>query len=728
MRILVLLFLGLLTAFTPTDGFASRTRLHITYKGAPASGGAFATLAPGAGFNGTPCSGYAGGTCLTAITRTTAQPAIHWIVPSERRLVSDQTLCVDADAKGGIDHVRFYGEGGTTDVTTPQVITDTNANGATRKRWGYCVTLDAAAWRAKTTTGTGRLFAEAFPVDGTMQSRRIGLDDIDRGDYTMVTVPRAAEYEWPGDADGTKTVCPSGCDYTTIKLAMDAARAAAAPAPRIVINTTGNYEIEDTTQGNGDTFLELTAAPGVTATIRSAAAYRGAPTDPFAWSWEAGWNKIHFKGSGIVLDIKNWTNVDNAGPDWFDGIRVVNSAGPQAIYFNGGAHPGFGGGAIPSYWDDVYFEYGIAANPFTFQRYVIGAQLKGVWGDLFSQTHYVANTYVRGADSTFLRDLNPGMTIHFSCSGCGHTTASVSKDFGDGQAGGNITLKVDGVVTHTIPASYFSTGTNPTVNDIVAAINSFSAEGWSASVATPTKGLTRPGGIGCQSPFTNQNAFNTDFTPTVCFDVHGDWFQNGGFGNVILRNNFAWEIVDYSSFFNFDAADTEDVAILNNAFLGGSGAGSGFVSDSRFGVTRRHFLVRGNTFQMRVFRVKATAGDQTYSEFKNNIVLDNAYTDTGSGSTCSNDTPWVNNLYGTPSSCDANAAPGESGNVTYTSSGFSALFAGVASGNVREAASGTISVNLKAKVDDYDQRFCLRSANDNIGAWSKNCAATALPF
>ena len=70
-----------------------------------ANGGLSGPVGPGPIWNGTPLSG---GTPPTDPTRVTAKPAVHWLIPSDLRLVSNLTIGVDADATGGVKQVDFW--------------------------------------------------------------------------------------------------------------------------------------------------------------------------------------------------------------------------------------------------------------------------------------------------------------------------------------------------------------------------------------------------------------------------------------------------------------------------------------------------------------------------------------------------------------------------------------------------------------------------------------------
>lgn len=673
------------------------------------------TLAPGAGFNGTPCSGYPGGACLTAVTRSTAAPAVHWIVPSDLRVVNDTLVCVDADAKGGVSKVRFYGEGGSVDVTAPGLIQDTDVNGRARTRYGYCAKLDSAAWKAKTTTGSARLFAEAFPVDGTMQSRRIGISHNDyNGDYQMVVYPRPTANDW------SRTVCASGCDYSTIKLAIDAAAAAGAKAPLITIGASGFYELQNRTpEASGDGFMTITTAPGVTATLGRATPYSGSATNSGnAWLWTPGWEAIEFRGQGILFDQRNWTVVNTSKPVWFNGVRFTNSIGTRDTYYwNGAGHPIFGA-AAGAYWDDSYVEY--LSGGLEGQRYVINTQVRNTYGDIFSQTHYLFNNYVRGATAEFFRGATPGIRLSYSGGGAG--TVDV--------AGNTLTLKQNGAPVATIPLGTYATDQYPTVDAVVAAVNA--TPGWTASAANGK------GGMRASFLWNSAGLVVTTNTPIVAAqDIHGDWWQSysgaNTRSNVLIRGNVMRDAALYNSYIFDDAAVGQDFIFKNNIWQGRGVGGMGVG-----GNTRSHFVFDNNVLEGWIQRNQGSAGDKLYSEFRNNIV--GTVTSNGAPGACIQDAPWVNNLYYQHpfAGCSMNAAPGESGNFTYAvadintgwQDNFEALFVGAATGNFVPANGSAIALNLKPLVDSLDQRGCLRQANDGVGAWatSLTCTITAWPF
>jgi hypothetical protein len=275
--------LSLLPLALPTQSSASVfLRLLGRPPTAPASTpSTLPVVGPAVAWNGTAKSG---GTPPTDPTRTTAKPAIHWLMPSDLRLVSNVVIGVDADCSGtaggslfGVKQVDFWVEGTVQTVTSPMFYTDTDANGSSRTRWGYWIALNAAAFKAVSTTGEARIYATAVPNDTTMQSRVIGYDGYTSydGNYPMSVFPRAAQN------DRSKTVRLDGTgDFTTLIAAIDDAAtfvAGGGEAPLITITQTGSYEAANTTRTIGAGWpvaksrCQIAAGSGVTATLGRAA-------------------------------------------------------------------------------------------------------------------------------------------------------------------------------------------------------------------------------------------------------------------------------------------------------------------------------------------------------------------------------------------------------------------------------------------------------------------------
>jgi hypothetical protein len=697
------------------------------------------TVGPGASWNGTALSG---GTPPTDPTRTTAKPAIHWLVPSELRFISGNNIPigVDADANGGVQRVDFWVEGRIFSVYAPYFYRDTDASGRPRSRFGYWITLNAASFTSVSTTGEARIYATAYPNDPTMQARTIGITsgvpatDNLRGDYALTVYPRAAANDW------VKTVAPTGADYTTIAAAITAARAASAEAPLITITATGSYELTSDTNNyaNGKGFCTITASSGVTATLGRASAF--APSTPASWPWLPGWDGIEFRGSGIVFDQRNWSTINTTTkPAWFNGCKFTNSIGTlYSYYWNGLIHPGFGANNS-NYWDDVTVEYNARGSALGNQRYVRGCTVNQYADDLFTGTHYVANNYVRYYEIAFFigttENLVTNVVTNFTGLRInGPANATVSKTAGDAQ-GGNLLLRVSGSTVATIALGYYGNDTNPTIDAVVTAINAY-GNGWSAS-AQNSRGAMRPSALGAT---TGHAASFTDLvaTPTINLnageDYHADWWQGytGGVTrqNVIIRDNTTrdsgLQATANATIFLDDDVGTlyADFIIKNNVWTG------------RYGVTRlgtdqlSHVVYDNNSNEAPISRRQSPAGDQIYSSYKNNASAVLSYNAAG---TWVGDAPWINNSYIVASGNDPISGGSNSGNFTVPNDGnattyWKLLFVDYAGGDYRPVTAGTLLSNLKTKINSFDGTGIVYSTSDVVGARSKNGGAPSYPF
>jgi hypothetical protein len=750
------------------------------------------TLAPAAAFDGTPCSGY-GGTCPnsdapkftcapgavsnygggcqtvpgTPIARTQAQPAILWTTAPHQRLVTDKLICVDADAKGGVAYVRFYGEGGVADVRTPGFVHYTDVNGKLRTKWGYCVRLDAAAWRAETTTGSGYIFAEAFPVRSDMTSRIIGhahtytdaggrtYDTVQyAGNFRMVVYPRTAEHDWPGDADGVKTVCASGCDYATIKLAIDAAVTASAEAPKIVLNATENYELESrgSTYTSGKGYLTIAAATGVTATLRRATAYSGSETNAgSAWTWTPGWDGVEFRGEGVVIDRRNFQTVTfSSRSPWVNGAKITNSIGTRdTAYWSGSTPPDFSWSHVP-FVQDATIEYVVGATNGALAT--INTTVRDTAGMIFNSAHYVYGLYLRGYSNRWFYRSPAALKIAYNGAG----TATLTET-GTESAAGSLALKVNGSTVTTIALGKISTDTNPTIQHVVDAINTY-GNGWSASVQN-SRGALRASLLsaddqgGAATDTAVASGAGTSFY--AAFDVHAEWamwFNSPQadssltpLQNLIYRNNISRDLTGESGpVVNPACGFCYDIIVKNNVWVADPIVLNADYDNARVGAwnfsgpVQSHTVWAHNIMQAGINRIQnGSFTDLTFSQFEANVV--GAGFRTG-GSDFSADQAWNGTFFFECCGIGNMATTGGSNNTKYLThnpgdsgviaeQAFVDLFRDVANGDFRPAASGTVETNLKSANDNYDARGCRRSASDYAGAWSKNCVGRpSYPF
>jgi hypothetical protein len=617
--------------------------------GIPASGAAIPYVAPGAGWTGAAKSGGvpavfpAGVVTADPITRTTAKPAIHWLVPSNMVLVpgTDLVIGVDADASGtaggslfGISQVNFWVEGTTQTVTTPSFYTDTDANGASRTRWGYFIKLRQSDFAAHLTGSEVRIFATAVPNDTAMQNRVIGYDlfnaGLDDGNYPLSVLPRSTANDFAYTVNATNNdVTPN---FTTLKKALTQGALDNAERPIITFTATGFYEAENLTNhvSIAKAFCTVTHSVGVVATIRRAVAYT--PNSPSSWPWTPGWDGIEFRGSGIVFDQRNWSIIQLSRPSWFNGCKFTNSIGTRdSLYWNNGTGPGFvGTGPLMCWMDSVYSEF--VSGVFMNNYYGINCQWKQTGGSIFTGNHYIYNTYGRDYSNSFFRNPINRISITYTNPG-GHTTASISRPASVG-SGNVLTLKVDGTAVTTIALGYYSNEVNPTVQDVVNAINAFAA-GWSASVlnAGGAWSASLIGFNGSSWAQTDVNAFGITVNFNATPDPHGEWWQ--GYGpssaaqsppareNVLHRNNVARDSATEPFWNNDDSGNgdqSQDHIYKGNIFLGG-GQNTGFGGNASGANSMGHMVFENNTIETNsITRSEDSIGDKVYSSYRNNII------------------------------------------------------------------------------------------------------------
>ncbi|HEX3365559.1 hypothetical protein [Phenylobacterium sp.] len=708
---------------------------------APLPGGAIPVVGPGTRWNGTPLSG---GTPPIDPVRTTAKPAVHWLVPSDLRLVSNLTIGVDADAKGGLKQVDFWVEGQVQTVTAPSIFTDTDANGNSRSRYGYWITLNASAFKIISTTGEARLYATAMPNDTTMQSRVIGYDLVNGGltdgNYPVSVFPRAVANDFTLNVrlDG------AGGAYTSLNAAIAAAKTintggAPAEAPLIVFQQTGTYAPVDigSIYGGGKGFCTITHAAGITATI---ARTSFTPNNSSTWRWTPGWDGIEFRGAGILFDMKNWCGfVFSSKAAWFNGCKFTSSAGSRdTVYWNGGppyssgeAGANLGAGpTAPSYWDDVYVEY--VSGMMQAQRYCQGTQHNSVYGDVFSGTHYLARNYTRFTNSDFYHNNLTMLSVLYTNPG-GHTTATVTKTGSDG-ATSTFSLQVDGTtVLGPLTLGKYIGDANLTIQDLANTINTF-GNGFSATVGNG-RGSWRAsvlGGEGGGSNPTVANCFGVTVAITGYLGIHADWWQgydgsNATRQNVIMRGNIARDGAFSGMLNNDDVGNPNDNSwdhiLKGNVWLGTADVPTGFGNTAATQLCS-HYVFENNVHEPAVARFQGNGGDKVYSSAKNNII-GGAYTNQSGTFTWTDDAPWINNFY-TPSYQGPMTGGGNAGNVAVTT--FSALFVDYANGDVRPAVGGALLSNLFPKVNALDGRLNAFASTDVIGAWAKGDPPYTYPF
>jgi hypothetical protein len=737
------LLAGMVAATTAVNSSALANFWHL--KGLGGGGAAPPLVGPDvAHYTGAPLSG---GTPPTDPVRTTAKPAVQWWQPSENRMSGDMVIGVDADALGGVAYVDFWVEG-TVQRVTQSLYVDTDVNGNTRKRLGFWITLNSAAFKAVSTTGSARIFATATPNDGTMQVRTIGntlvapsgLPGAANGDRKMIIYPRATA------SDFDKTVGVGG-DYPTLDAWIAAAKAASAEAARATIITNGSYEFSTVTGAlytGAKGFHVVRAGSGISATVGRAVFPSGASS---TWALDPLVECLEFRGSGITVDFRNFTVLGNGSytrGHRFNGCNVTNSVGTRdTLYWNNGPRPQSGNpGLAPGYFEDCVITY--ISGLTTFQILTCGNKTHMVGEHLWSGTHFTANNYVHSYNSGFIRNVTAALTLAYSGAGTATIDKTGGSDTGTGNggaSGGALVLKVNGSAVKTYSLGQIASDTWYKISDIVADINA-NVAGWTATLIDDTRRASGIIGVTGASTngFTGQAITSTPLTLNTWFDHHCDMTQMYTGGGTNIRENVLHRaniVVGISS----DAATGGYANPGTNAFRYDSWLNDVVITDCAYGTpnmlgssdfgggrTYSHLLHRNMVHEGPTNLVASTC--DAYCRYEQ-CVLGQIGWDTANGPTpLTFKDSYIANGFQNSGSGAAFVASPNSGNVTFnatTSTNFhlNTLVQDPIVGDFRPLAL----MPTKAKISDHDALDNLRIATDAIGTFSSTqVAAPSYPF
>lgn len=592
---------------------------------APPSG----LLAPNAQWSGSAGSGYGGSNAAapTNPTRTTAMP---WILPlfvPGVRATGQMDIWFEAGALGGLTKVTVYCEGNKVDVAAPTTCTYTDANGLPKVLpSAYKVTLDIATALGLSTTGCMQIYAEAVPVDGSMQHHVIGPFDV---------FPASSLYDHAAFDVG------SGQTYATIQAALNAAHTAASIWPKIVLHDTANYDCTASvtvthnctapTPGVAGTggLATITTTGGATATLIATGVTTAA---------RLKYDGLHFLGSGIVLDPGQFQQfyVETAGIGklWFDGCQVVNSFGSAQLVNK----------AVPAlYWlrtpataqTTNYYATEVSLSGMfdglQYHNLVRTCSLTNISSDALDNNRCIYGTTVTTLDPTALTGGQVGNGTALTVLYSGASATATFQKTGTNSNAGNIILvdTVNGTSTFAYTATFSNGQTNYTVQDVANFINGIA--GWSATVSdnsryaaalsnTPTVHSSAIAAISCK---TSQNF-------TTLFDVHSDGCQNfsisgynePGYADSVLGNRaFAYNswlnVIDSQLFYgdksgSGGATSTQwaDCGIHNNVW---QEIGATTSQTQVFG-TQSHVVFQANTLDNQTFSLRSDqASPSTYA-------------------------------------------------------------------------------------------------------------------
>jgi hypothetical protein len=728
------------TVSTLTKNFLAQTLVDPAAPAIPSIG-------PGASWNGSPGSGYQG-----ALPTTNAfpgwtmrnysdrpRPAVAMTNPYGIRFSTDLTIGVDAECVGGIARINAYAEGSVIPITTKVLKADTDVNGNARRREGYYCKLDVAAFLAKNTTGTVRVWFEAVPVDTTnFDSRFIGPFDF---------YPRSTAYS------STYNI-GAGQPYATLKAAITAARAGGAggtfeEAACFVFKTSGNYELEDETSLANHLctkgFWTIMADPAVTVTLlKSTIDF----TNPTHWQWSPQIEGIEFRGNNITYDMKycsgitgtyRYVQTPGGYPNWFNGAHLINSLTQNTWYWNGDIRPQFQ--ISPSFFDDTKLEYlsnGLADSEYVIGTTVLDCNFAGPTG-----TPYLAYNYYNGFNPNFFFYAHDNLRISYTGAGSAHIASAGSYGVGytdNPLACNTLTLTVNGATVLTMPCGTKPQDTYRRWSAMAAAINGLA--GWHATLGSD---LNDPSNDSNTAWLIINNAVtSTPLSIGYYRDFHTDFLHFNEptmYENVICRGQrvvgdvYSTQAADTLTMFRFADGGvfrSMDTFLLDNAIHKGGQISVGGSFDCS------HLVCAGNSFGWRSPEPSGT-NFHNYCFFQDNAM--SFYWASNSGPT---GIGYVDNFFVTNFSIasslpvgalhhgnyvigDTTNPTGPSATSVYDSqTPTAALFTNIDSGDFRPASGSALLSDLKVRRGKWDcMGYPRNTSGDVAGAFSKD---TPAPF
>lgn len=653
-----------------------------------------------------------------------------WLTGSEFCLFQDRIFGVFADALGGINNVKFFGDCATTTLTTPIVHTYTDAAGNTQTLLGYFINLKAALWYGAHNVGSvAQIWAQATANDGTMQTRIIGNSAVTgspvfKTDYPMLWYPRSAE------SDFAHTIGPVTGTYPDIPAFTAAAGAAGAERPIGTFVDTGFYELGYTAAFYGPFLgqrMVLTNGANAKATLR-----RSTPFDPenvtgsgaaAANYWRNGWSggiELRNTGpnnstNGLWIDQRNVFGGIFLKPNgcWLNGCRIINSDPHPFTYCNGLPAPTWnfsddnGNPNNPFSTATIYEDIG---NSMAFAPLCLGLKIRNCLASLFDDSDFVIGTYSRDCDSEIIHGPKNAMTV--IATGVGAATIQITHA---AQSDPAVITLVDSNGTQTVNPGLKPSDGNMLISDVVATINA--RIGWTAVTLDPNT-------VGAQ--FLESTAGGAPVSvaslltlPVAVLGLHAEWWHNNSSGGT-RQNVVHWGNVSTNCVWSTGVWDGEnslqDAIVKGNAWSCGSdnGAGGGVSGINNQFSASSHVVYCNNYIDTQFALFTGLADVYT-------LVGQNAFTNISSVPI--NSYPALNdNAFGGALPTQPNP-PYASGNFQLTGGDFAALVinATVNVGDFRPNTSGKYFSNLKTALDPIDGRGNLRNPAANseaIGPWA----------
>jgi hypothetical protein len=473
-------------------------------------------LRPGSSWNGTAGTGFVLFPAPTDPTRTTAKPAMRLLVPPNQYFTDELLVGVLAganyqqslSANMGLQCVIAHYEGNSVVIGSPSWRSFPDANGVMCTYFGFWAIL-----KRDGRNGHANVYFEAVPRDGTMQKRVIGpfqySPQATLYDYDLTVAPTPAEV--------------AGSHYKTPLAAMNYLRGVSAQNPRITFTETANYTTWNSGSGyTGNGYCNFEAAPGVTATITQLDSGGVNPGYNSTQQNRTRWNGMHFKGEGIVFDMRYlgawFAEVGTVRQHWLDGVRFTNSGGGNELWQKR-ARPYPGLVREYAYFTECYIEY--LSNPLRSATLVRGCVCYKTFDDQASGTACVVGTEFRDVDSEWLKVEIAALTVQYTGAGA---TATIEISGSPGSNNRVVNCKVDGssVGTFTVlnTEAGFLAGTNYDVSDVVAFINGLAD--WTASTTDDTRAAVWLGKTG----FTSNQAITATDVKTAPLTLYTRLFPH----------------------------------------------------------------------------------------------------------------------------------------------------------------------------------------------------------
>lgn len=565
--------------------------------------------------------------------RTVAKVIAAFTMPSFQRVNSGLfSVRVKADASGGINNVRFFGDCASTTVTNPKLVSVMTVHGTTRHEYVYEILLDIDSFISRNASdNTVNIYAECTATDSAnITTRTIG---------PLVVYPERASRNDTANGvhigyfslDGRPG--PDGNPSSIgIVDALAAARTAILGGKTAAVLTciqTGQYVPGS---GHADSYATpargycvVTTQPGITCTIG-----RNSIPDlnnSASWAWASSINGVEWRGSGIVFDNAYFsvTLSQNSSdrPDWFNGCKWIDSLGRDRLW-NGQPHPGRGPEGTTttifrSYYTDCYFENG--SSPFLASPGLldIGNRSNWTFGDLHSGGAFVHSAHDTNSSSAWFRTALDEIRLTYS----GPGTASIAKSGYGGpnaNSSGDITVVVNNV-PYTLKPKRFPNEANISdlsfwsFEDLSACLNSI--PGIKSTTLSSNSGRQARYNYAPQAIGATTNGWQptevssrAPFTIKSFIDIHGDWYQSGLPGNVIIANCIVSGTNNDFSGMLFMGNEIDSL-VENNIFNA--------QFSSPCGWNGAHLIYRNNNFGMGPGML-GQVNSSSYSQFSNNAV------------------------------------------------------------------------------------------------------------